>query len=252
MTKKNINNDSVQNKRIPRSVAIRIMCHNEAPTIGEVVERTLATAAHYDGETVIEVIDDGSSDNSAAIVDLIARNDKRVVLTRHIHNLGIGEVLRYAFRPTSYEAVVLLCADLQFAPEDTFTLVESLQSADLAIARRRTRRDSRFRALITKIDQLLSRILIGHAIADVHWVRAVRSSFLDGLPFIYRSPTVDMELALRVIAGGGKLVHVDLPHYPRKHGRERGGRWGLILRSFLELTQLAWYWRCRQLRGGGN
>ena len=215
------------------------MCYNEEDSICEVVQRLLRAADLHAYDLSVEVIDDGSVDRSIERLQAAFGSAAHITLLRHIRNLGLGAVLRQAFRPSDKDAVVLLCGDLQFAPEDVFRLLHELQKADLVTALRTQRQDNSWRRLNTWIDRSMTRLLFGSDFPDVHWVRAVRARHLSGLRFLTRSPMVDLELALAIQTAGGTLTTLALPHYPRMHGRASGAKWSVLVRSLMDLLRVA-------------
>jgi dolichol-phosphate mannosyltransferase len=222
-----------------RSVAVRVMCYNEEASICEVVQRVLQAAAGHSYDLWIEVIDDGSVDQSVVRLRDAFGSEERVSVLQHTRNLGIGAVLRVVFRPSDRDAVVLLCGDLQFAPEDVFRLLQGLENADLVTALRTKRQDNVWRVLNTRIDSFLTRLVFGRSFPDVHWVRAVRAAHLGKLHFVTNSPMVDLELALAIQGAGGKLTTLALPHYPRTRGKASGAKWSVVLKSFADLVRVA-------------
>ena len=222
-----------------RSAEVRVMCYNEEASICEVVHRLLRAARISPYDLWVEVIDDGSVDRSLTRLHAAFGSAPRVTVLKHTRNLGIGAVLRQAFRPSDKDAVVLLCGDLQFAPEDVFRLLQELEGADLVTALRTRRQDNVWRRLTTWIDSRLTRLLFGRSFPDVHWVRAVRAMHLAHLHFLTCSPMIDLELALAVQGAGGKLRALELPHYPRTHGKASGVRWRVVAKSFIDLLRVA-------------
>jgi glycosyltransferase involved in cell wall biosynthesis len=222
-----------------RSAVVRVMCYNEEASICEVVHRLLQAAVAHPYDVWVEVIDDGSVDRSAAQLQAAFGPTSNVSVLRHTRNLGIGAVLRQAFRPCDKDAVVLLCGDLQFAPEDVFPLLKELGNADLVTALRMKRQDNRWRLVNSWIDAALTRLLFGHSFPDVHWVRAVRATHLATLQFLAHSPMIDLELALAIQRVGGTLATVALPHYPRRRGKASGAKWSVLVKSFADLLRIA-------------
>jgi GT2 family glycosyltransferase len=235
-------NTHVASSQLPtpiRSAVVRVMCYNEEASICEVVHRLLQAADAHPYDLSVEVIDDGSVDHSVARLQAAFNSEPRVTVLRHARNLGIGAVLRQAFRTCDKDAVVLLCGDLQFAPEHVFRLLQELEGADLVTALRMQRRDNRWRLLNTWIDSSLTRLLFGRSFPDVHWVRAVRAAHLAKVRFVTNSPMVDLELALAIQSMGGILASVALPHYPRTRGKASGAKWGVVVKSFADLLRIA-------------
>ena len=66
----------------------------------------------------ILVVDDGSSDNTAAIVSEEARQRPRVRLLRHETNRGYGAALRTGFEAARFERIAFTDADCQFHLDD--------------------------------------------------------------------------------------------------------------------------------------
>jgi glycosyl transferase family 2 len=222
-----------------RSAVVRVMCYNEEDSICEVVHRLLQAADAHPYDLWVEIIDDGSVDQSVARLQAAFGSSPRVSVLRHTRNLGFGGVLRRAFRPCDKDAVVLLCGDLQFAPEDVFRLLQELEGADLVTALRIQRQDNIWRLLNTWIDTSLTRLLFGRSFPDVHWVRAVRAAHLAEVQFVAHSPMVDLELALAIQSTGGTIATVALPHYPRTRGKASGAKWSVIVKSLADLLRVA-------------
>jgi glycosyltransferase involved in cell wall biosynthesis len=114
-----------QDARIPDDLFVLIPAYNEAPTIRDVVERTLRHAGH------VIVIDDGSTDGSG---DLI--RDLPVRLVRQERNGGKASALMAGFQIALSEGaagVITLDADGQHRPEEIPLFVAAFRSRPDAI-----------------------------------------------------------------------------------------------------------------------
>lgn len=87
---------------------------NEEPHIGTCIERVLRKPF----VTELIVVDDGSSDGTAAVVERLMRGDARVRLERHERNRGKGAALRTGFAAARGTLVLVQDADLEYDPED--------------------------------------------------------------------------------------------------------------------------------------
>jgi len=105
------------------AVSVLIAAYNEEKVIGETLRALLATS--YPGELEILVVDDGSSDQTAAIVLAMAQRDGRIHLLSQA-NGGKACALRRGLAEVSHELVVSLDADTQFEPQTISELVRPL------------------------------------------------------------------------------------------------------------------------------
>lgn len=111
----------------PRAVSILIPAFNEGEVIGEVVR---AVAAHGPWHEIV-VIDDGSSDATAAE----ARAAGAIVL-RHPYNKGNGASVKTGLRYATGEFVVIMDGDGQHAPADIARVIAPLGDYDLVVGAR--------------------------------------------------------------------------------------------------------------------
>lgn len=98
-----------------KRVAVVVPCFNEQQQIPGVIA---SMPAEVDA---IVVIDDASTDSTAATVELARQKDPRVTLLRHAVNQGVGgaSASSYKFaRDQDYEIAVAMTGDGQIAPED--------------------------------------------------------------------------------------------------------------------------------------
>jgi glycosyltransferase involved in cell wall biosynthesis len=112
------------------SLHLIVPAFNEGRVIGATLANLPAAFAGVDEVTIV-VVDDGSTDDTAAVVQ--ACGDARVVLLRHVINRGLGGALgtglEYA-RRAGADYVVTYDADGQHAPEDIAAVLAPLLRGD--------------------------------------------------------------------------------------------------------------------------
>lgn len=117
-------------------VSVLIAAYNEEKVIGETLRTVLNTT--YDGPMEIIVVDDGSSDGTAAIVAAMAGEDIRIRLIRQ-NNSGKAIALRTGLNAVRHSIVVTLDADTQFTPSTIAHLVQPLVDPAVAAVSGRAR-----------------------------------------------------------------------------------------------------------------
>ena len=101
-------------------LSIVIPAFNEATTIERVLARISDSVGHFHE---IIVVDDASTDQTAAQVEVQASRDPRIRLLRHSQNSGKTAALRTGFAAVTGDLVVIQDADLEYDPADIPDLI---------------------------------------------------------------------------------------------------------------------------------
>jgi cellulose synthase/poly-beta-1,6-N-acetylglucosamine synthase-like glycosyltransferase/peptidoglycan/xylan/chitin deacetylase (PgdA/CDA1 family)/spore germination protein YaaH len=111
------------------SISVLIAAYNEEKVIEKTLQSVLSTP--YSGNISVWVVDDGSSDRTAHVVETFSRKDSRVRLIRQT-NQGKALALQNGLAAITDDIVVMLDADTQFQPETLMRLVQPLQDSQVA------------------------------------------------------------------------------------------------------------------------
>ncbi len=115
-------------------LSIVMPCFNEAENIADVIKRVKKAVG---ASVEIVVVDDGSSDDSAA---LAKKAGARVV--KHAYNIGNGAALKSGIRAAHGQNIVLMDSDGQHDPADIKKLVASLDEYHMVVGARTAKSDS--------------------------------------------------------------------------------------------------------------
>ncbi len=97
-----------------RSISIFFPAFNDEQTISSLIHKALEVLPEFTDDYEVLVIDDGSVDGTAKIVDELARACAQVRAIHHAHNLGYGAALQTGFRHATKELVFYTDGDGQY------------------------------------------------------------------------------------------------------------------------------------------
>ena len=185
------------------------------------------------------VVDDGSSDDTAALVEKFGRDNPRLRLIRHPENLGYGAALRSGFAAARYPLIFFTDADGQFDPAEVDRLIPHLKETDLVAGYRAIRRDPWPRRLLGWLFSALCRWRFGVRLRDVNCAfKLFRRSLLEGAELQCSGALLNAELLAAAQSRGIVPVEVPVAHFPRRQGEPSGGSMAVILRAVREFWKL--------------
>jgi len=222
------------------SLSIVMPAHNEAENIEAVVLDALEAAAGVAGRYEVVVVDDGSTDDTASIVEsLTATYGDSVRLIRNEHNLGYGPTVRRAWAAAQMEWVLFTDSDRQFDLLQVGELVSLTDEADLVVGWRKKRQDPLLRRINAKAFNLAGRLFFGTGIRDVDCAfKLMRASALRQLDLTANSAMVNTELLYQSRQHGLRVAQLPVTHYPRRFGEASGGDLRVIARAIREFFAL--------------
>src|SRR6266545_1359123 len=97
-------------------LSVLVPLYNEEEFVAPLLGRVLAAPLPEGIQMEIVVVDDGSSDGSAEVVESIAAQDPRIRLVRHPRNRGKGAAVRTAIEHARGDISLIQDADLEYDP----------------------------------------------------------------------------------------------------------------------------------------
>ena len=194
-----------------RKVSVVIPVYNERECLPALLERTIAACRLLDRDHEIILVDDGSADDSAEIIQEAAeRPDSRVVAVLLNRNYGQHSAVMAGMSQADGDLVITLDADLQNPPEEIPRLVEAAeQGYDVVGTVRANRQDTWFRKRCSRLVNWLIQRATGKGMEDYgcmlrayrrHIVAAMlgcheRSTFIPMLANIFARKTVELTVS---------------------------------------------------------
>lgn len=215
-----------------RSLSVVVPIYNDQEVINELLRRLTAVVETIVKDYEIILVDDGSRDNSWAVMQEERAQRDHLRIARLSRNFGQQNSIAAGLSLTTKELIVLMDSDLQDRPEDIPTLIDALladKDATMAIAQWEERKDSRMKIAVSRLFQRVS-----NSITDIHTMprlgifRVMKKSVVDELKRFPEKTATAVSLLYFI---GHKYVAV-----PLKRDARFAGKSGYNLRKMLALT----------------
>ena len=203
----------------PVAISLVLPAFNERDAITRAIEEADTALRQVASEYEIIVVDDGSTDDTARIVQQIANRNTAVRLIRHEPNQGYGAALRSGFAAAEKELVVFTDADCQFDLTELDRFVLLADRYDVVCGYRIDRKDTPLRCLYSRVYNQLVRVLLNTGVRDVDCaLKMFRRDIVQRLTISGNGFLVNSELLTQARQRGHSVVEVGVSHRPRTEG----------------------------------
>ncbi|HLX21709.1 MAG TPA: glycosyltransferase family 2 protein [Usitatibacter sp.] len=204
-------------------LSITIPIFNEEPNVEPLHAKLVQSLEALGKPFEIVLVNDGSTDGSAAALDALAARDKRVKVVHFRRNYGQTAAMMAGIRYASGEIIVPMDGDMQNDPADIAKLVAKLDEGfDVVSGWRRDRKDSVLqRTLPSRAANFLISWISGVHLHDYGCsLKAYRRDVLKDVK-LYG----EMHRFIPIYASweGGRVTEVPVTHHPRMHGQSKYG-----------------------------
>jgi glycosyltransferase involved in cell wall biosynthesis len=234
------------NKSMKHSLSLSVVlpAYNEAENIGLVI----ASIVRYLGDREIcyeiIVVNDGSTDQTKAIVSKLITKNPQIRLINHPQNLGYGSALRSGFDQALHEYIFLTDGDGQFEISDLDSFLPYIYNSQgqilsqVVIGYRAKRADVFVRSLNAWLYHIFIQSVLGIKAKDIDCAfklfprsvyQAIKPIKSDGALF-----SAEFLLKLKHLS----MIELPVQHLPRRFGVATGANIKVILKMFWECWQL--------------
>ena len=202
-----------------RAFSVIVPAYNEGASIAAVLERLIAslTALEADYDIELIVVNDGSSDDTGDVLRSFDRERPGAIrLCNHERNRGLEAAILTGCRAATTDSLVLLDADLSYAPEIVAPLVAALHATGAAaVLASPYMRGGRFanvpatRLVASRVANFLLSLCVGGTIKTfTGMVRAYDARVL--LPILDGKPQGEFNtwIVAELLAAGRKVVEI--------------------------------------------
>jgi glycosyltransferase involved in cell wall biosynthesis len=241
-----ISNDAIDREQpvVHHSLSVVLPAYNEEQVIADTLSRVLNVLNWWHMDFEILVVNDGSVDRTANIVEQLAEQHPQIRLINHVTNQGYGAALVSGFEAATKELTFFMDSDGQFDISNLDGFLPLIDIYDAVIGYRIDRQDS----LLRKLNAWGWKTLIG-LVLDIH-VRDIdcafklfHTSFFREHPLETRGAMINAEMLYRLTHSGYAFYEKGVQHFSRRAGRATGAKPAVILRAFRELLTYSREWR---------
>jgi glycosyltransferase involved in cell wall biosynthesis len=222
----------------PRDIDVSVLvpAKDEAENLPLFMEQAAIAFAGSPHTYEVVVIDDGSVDQTWAVLQRLAEQYPFLRLARHRARRGIADSLRTGYLAARGEVLVFYPADLQFKPEDIPRLVAPILAgeSDMVTGFKEGKYE---KAFVSGIYNRLSRTLFHVPVKDLNSVKAYRREIMDALPV---RPDWHRYMVVIAAAQGFSVSEIPVPLYPRHAGKSKFATWHRIPVGVLDMLSV-WF-----------
>lgn len=219
-------------------ISVVIPVYNEAACLDELLARTTTAMDRLGRRFEIVAVDDGSSDDSVAILIRIQATEPRLRIVRLIRNFGQTPAVYAGFANARGAVVVTIDADLQNPPEEIHKVVTKLDEGyDMAQGWREQRQDPLYRRICSRaLNGVVSR-LTGVRLKDLGCgLKAYRREMIEHMTrFGHHARYVPAE----AVWLGAKIGEVKVEHAERLAGESKYTLLSLLQLNFNMITSVS-------------
>ena len=212
----------------PAKLSILMCAYNEEQRIGRAVAEILQTDYPCDIELI--VVDDGSTDGTPAV--LARLDDPRVIVYRHVINLGKGAALRSAVKLATGTHAMPFDADLEYSPADIPRMLEPVLSgrSEVVYGARLfgfyTVYQSYRYATGNRVLTRLANMIFDAGLSDLHTcLKLIPLPLLKTLPLSEIGFGLDTEITALLLKLGIRPFEVPVSYYSRSHAQGKKIHW---------------------------
>ena len=225
-------------------ISVVVPVHNEADNIVPLIEEIISAMSQANAYEIIYV-DDGSNDQTAAVLKQALRDFKALKVIRHEHSCGQSTAIHTGVKAAKYPWIATLDGDGQNDPADIPRLYEVLMRQGettnnlwMVAGWRNKRYDSAWRLFSSKLANGVRARLLGDNTPDTGCGLKVfsRDRFL-GLPYFDHMHRFLPALILRA---GGQVISEPVNHRSRTSGQSKYGTLDRLWAGIIDLSGVIW------------
>ena len=227
------------------SLSVFFPTYNEGANIKSTIEKARVVLLKIVKDWEIIIVNDGSTDDTRKIAEVLSKEDNRVKVINHEVNRGYGVSLRSGFYSAKYSWIAFTDSDGQFDFSEIVNFFQKQKetNADLVIGYYKKRRVSKFKIITSRMWEIAVTVFFGLNLHDIDCgFKLISKKVIDKIPRLesQRGAFISSEFLIKSKKAGFKIVEIPVTHYPRTAGKGTGRDLKVIIQSFIDLVKLWW------------
>ncbi len=225
------------------SVTVFFPCYNDAGTIPTMILRALQVLPQITADYEVIVINDGSQDDSAQVLDALAARFEHLRVIHRTQPSGYGGVLRGGFAAATKDWVFYTDGDAQYDARELTVLADQVRDGvDMVNGYKIKRHDPFHRILIGLAYQYFVKLAFNLTIRDVDCdFRLMKREIFDHINLTSTTGTITFEMVKKIQDAGYTIVEVPVHHWYRQYGESQFFNFPRVFRTLVALV--GWWWR---------
>ena len=217
-------------------LSVVVPCFNEEGNIARVVAQAAEVGRAVAETLEIVVVDDGSKDETPAVLRSLQKSVPELKIVTHRRNRGYGAAVRSGLRHSTLDHVFLTDGDGQFDLAELPVALRLLTQSDVVAGYRVDRRDGFWRRLWGRAWTAAVNRVLGLSVRDANCAfKLFPRSLLRSSELRSDGAMISAELLHEARRSDLRVAEVPVTHYPRPTGRQTGASARVITTAIAEL-----------------
>ena len=250
------------------SVSLLAWGLNEEELVEEFLDRAFALLEQTVNDYEIVFVNDGSTDNTGAILQDYSRRNPHLKVITNPKNVNVGISCRNAVEHASKDYLFWQTVDWSYDIDNLRTFLELLEHFDVvqgirpvperllsyipvlrSIYRVKGRSDNIWKAIISLSNYYVQRILFGVHFHDFQNVTFYPTPLAQSLNLQARTPFINPEMLIKSYYRGAQFIEVPINFIPRSKGEAKGTKFKTVVRTVVDILRhwIRWGWKLRFL-----
>ena len=217
---------------------IIVPVYNEEENLERVEKELLAYTKIAVKKTAVLLVNDGSSDNSQALIEAICERNEAFNYISFVENRGLSAAIKAGFDYVETPLLGYIDSDLQTAPEDFNLLLKHIDSYDLVTGVRADRKDTFIKNMSSKIANGIRRTFTHDGMDDTGCpLKVIKSDYAKRIPMF---KGLHRFLPAMILLQNGKIIQIPVQHFPRMAGTAKFGVWNRLIGPLMDCFAYLW------------